>query len=166
MGRRGPAPKPTVLKLLEGNPGHQKINRQEPMPPKPRKCPSAPKDLPPLAKKEYKRLAPKMYDIGLLTEADLPAFVELCRIYAYYREIDQVINSDGIEGNWQVQTAESGYSQKHPYLTIRREYYELWTKGLAQFGMTPASRTRLMVDNPKGAKAEDDPMAAVLAGVY
>ena len=27
MGKRGPAPKPTALKILEGNPGKQKLNK-------------------------------------------------------------------------------------------------------------------------------------------
>ena len=33
MGRRGPAPKPTAIKILEGNPGKQKLNHNEPKPP-------------------------------------------------------------------------------------------------------------------------------------
>jgi phage terminase small subunit len=30
MGLRGPAPKPTAIKRLEGNPGKRKLNEMEP----------------------------------------------------------------------------------------------------------------------------------------
>ena len=30
MGKRGPAPKPTALKVLQGNPGKRKLNDSEP----------------------------------------------------------------------------------------------------------------------------------------
>jgi hypothetical protein len=32
MGKRGPSPKPTSLKVLQGNPGKRKINKSEPKP--------------------------------------------------------------------------------------------------------------------------------------
>lgn len=41
MATRGRKPKPTALKLLEGNPGKRPINEHEPIPPKGTvKCPS------------------------------------------------------------------------------------------------------------------------------
>ncbi len=32
MGQRGPAPKPTALRILEGNPGKRPLNASEPRP--------------------------------------------------------------------------------------------------------------------------------------
>ena len=41
MAIRGRKPKPTALKLLEGNPGKRPINEHEPVPPKGTvKCPT------------------------------------------------------------------------------------------------------------------------------
>ena len=55
MAARGRKPKPTALKVLEGNPGKRPLNDHEPIPPKGElKCPSW---LLPEAKKEWKRLA-------------------------------------------------------------------------------------------------------------
>ena len=88
MEPRGPAPKPTALKLLEGNPGKQKLNKNEPMPKVPDVIPKPPKRLLPEAKKEWKRLAPAMVALGLLTEVDTSAFAELCQNYAYYLAAD------------------------------------------------------------------------------
>ncbi len=92
MGLRGPAPKPTALKLLEGNPGKQKLNKNEPMPKVPDVIPKPPKRLLPEAKKEWKRLAPAMVALGLLTEVDTSAVAELCQNYAYYLAADAEIS--------------------------------------------------------------------------
>lgn len=65
MATRGRKPKPTALKLLEGNPGKHPINEHEPIPPKSTvKCPTW---LEPEAKKEWKRLAPSLEAMGALT---------------------------------------------------------------------------------------------------
>ena len=64
MAARGRKPKPTALKLLEGNPGKRPLNDKEPKPQK--KAPSCPKWLDPEAKKEWRRLASKMEMMGIL----------------------------------------------------------------------------------------------------
>ena len=72
MATRGRKPKPTALKILEGNPGKRPINGSEPVPPKGGlKCPTW---LLPEAKKEWKRLASSLEVMGVLTMADLTAF--------------------------------------------------------------------------------------------
>ena len=72
MAARGRKPKPTALKVLEGNPGKRPLNDHEPIPPKGElKCPSW---LLPEAKKEWKRLASSLEAMGVLTMADLTAF--------------------------------------------------------------------------------------------
>ena len=79
MAIRGRKPKPTALKLLEGNPGKRPINEHEPIPPKGTvKCPTW---LEPEAKKERKRLAPSLEAMGVLTQADLTAFAGYCQAY-------------------------------------------------------------------------------------
>lgn len=171
MGQRGPAPKPTALKILEGNPGKQKLNTAEPMPQVPDAIPKPPKRLMPEAKKEWKRLAPSMVAMGLLTEVDLAAFAELCQNYAYYIAADKEVANLGEKGPLAMMKTNSGYTQQHPVLSLRRQYYELWHKGLADFGLTPASRSRLAVGVAAGemsaggssANAGDD-MERLLSG--
>ena len=50
MAIRGRKPKPTALKVLEGNPGHRPLNKKEPMPKG--KLPRCPEWLEDDAKKE------------------------------------------------------------------------------------------------------------------
>jgi hypothetical protein len=59
-------PKPTALRILQGNPGKKALNKREP---KPRVCiPPCPRHLTPRAKSHWKAVAPKLARIGLLTE--------------------------------------------------------------------------------------------------
>lgn len=167
MGARGPTPKPTALKLLEGNPGKQKLNLNEPMPNTLTTIPKPPKRLLPEAKKEWKRLAPAMVSLGLLTEVDTSAFAELCQNYAYYLAADAEILSMGAKGPIEMQKAPSGYIQQHPLLSLRKQYYETWRRGLADFGLTPASRARISLgdgNSSGGIKDMNDPMERLLAG--
>ena len=55
MATRGRKPKPTALKVLEGNPGKRPLNELEPKPKK--QAPSCPSWLEPEAKKEWRRMA-------------------------------------------------------------------------------------------------------------
>ena len=162
MGRRGPAPKPTAMKILEGNPGKQKLNKAEPKPPVPRALPKPPSRLLREAKKEWNRLAPVLVGMDVLTEIDLAAFAELCQNYAYYLITDNKILALGEQGVYAMQKTTTGYVQQHPLLSLRRQYYEQWRRGLADFGLTPAARSRLMTG--EGAGGVDDPMERLLGG--
>ena len=70
MATRGRKPLPTALKELEGDrgKGRRPLNKDEPTPPQDNvKCPAW---LMPEAKKEWKRLAPSLIAMGVLTEHD------------------------------------------------------------------------------------------------
>jgi len=162
MGRRGPPPKPTALKLLEGNPGKQKLNKAEPKPPALPKIPKAPSRLLADAKKEWRRLASALVGMDVLTEIDFTAFAELCQNYAYYLITDKKILSLGTEGVYAMQETNTGYIQQHPLLSLRRQYYDQWRRGLADFGLTPAARSRLVVGDANAGA--DDPMESFLKG--
>ena len=93
MATRGRKPKPTALKVLEGNPGKRPLNDREPVPPKGTlKCPAW---LLPEAKKEWKRLAPALEAMGVLTMADLTAFEGYCQAYARWKEAEAFITQHG-----------------------------------------------------------------------
>ena len=82
MATRGRKPLPTAIKLLEGDrgKGRRPINKDEPTPSQENvKCPAW---LMPEAKKEWKRLAPALMAMGILTDHDLEAFAGYCQAYA------------------------------------------------------------------------------------
>ena len=93
MATRGRKPKPTALKVLEGNPGKRPLNEYEPVPPKGTiECPDW---LEEEAKREWERLAPSLEAMGVLTTADLTAFAGYCQAYARWREAEEFISQHG-----------------------------------------------------------------------
>ena len=63
MATPGRKPKPTSLKVLEGNPGKRALNDTEPKPEK--KAPKCPTWLNKEAKKEWKRIATELEALGI-----------------------------------------------------------------------------------------------------
>ena len=64
MATRGRKPKPTAVKVLEGNPGKRPLNMFEPTPEK--IAPECPSWLNDEAKAEWNRLVDKMVELGIL----------------------------------------------------------------------------------------------------
>ena len=93
MAARGRKPKPTALKVLEGNPGKRPLNDHEPIPPK------GELEVPVVAsargQKEWKRLASSLEAMGVLTMADLTAFAGYCQAYARWKEAEEFITQHG-----------------------------------------------------------------------
>ncbi len=144
----GRKPKPTAVKILEGNPGKRKLNEHEPQPQ--RKAPPCPKWLEAEAKKEWRRLAKTLEAMGVLTDADMAAFAGYCQAYARWKEAEERITDRGL-----VIRTPSGYPQQVPYISIAQQYLKLMQQFAEQFGLTPAARSRIIAGNGEG-KAVDD----------
>ena len=89
MAQRGRKPKPTAVKVLEGNPGKRSLNTAEPKPEK--KAPRCPSWLEDEAKKEWKRMCKQLEQLGILTEIDMAAFAGYCQAYARWKEAEEFI---------------------------------------------------------------------------
>ena len=158
MATRGRKPKPTALKLLEGNPGKRPINEHEPVPPKGTvKCPTW---LEPEAKKEWKRLAPSLEAMGVLTQADLTAFAGYCQAYARWKEAEEFISQHG-----SIFQTPSGYVQQVPQVSIAQQNLKIMQRFCSEFGLTPATRARIIANGGgKDDASSDDPMESLLKG--
>lgn len=149
MGARGPAPKPTALKVLDGNAGHRPINRNEPRPrPIAPRCPSW---LLPEAKREWKRIAPILERLGLLTEIDGTALVGYCQSYARWRQCQEVLSKEGLTFK-----TESGYTAARPEVAIGNRALIEVRAFCAQFGMTPSARARMQLYEAGGDYDEEE----------
>jgi P27 family predicted phage terminase small subunit len=146
MGTRGPAPKPTALKKLAGNPGKRALNNAEPKPREGR--PRMPAHMGDVAAKEWKRLVKDLTAMGVLTSIDADALAMYCDTYARWVEASRALNTDGM-----IIFTEKGYPIQSPYLSIINQCIKTMQALLQQFGMTPASRTRLQAPETK----DDDP---------
>ena len=94
MGRRGPQPQPTVLKLARGNPGKRAINQDEPeLAPAGR---AVPKGMTGHAREVWLRLVDELCDKGVLTVGDMDAFEEYCWIAGDVAAFRALIRKHGI----------------------------------------------------------------------
>ncbi len=134
---RGRRPKPTRLKLLQGNPGKRPLNRGEP---KPRaSVPTCPTQLSPAAKREWNRVAKELAALGLLTRIDRAALAAYCEAWATWLDAIEKVQRHGPV----VKAPDSGFPMQSPYLSVANQAQKQMRAYLVEFGMTPSSRTRI-----------------------
>lgn len=154
MGKRGPAPKPTAVKKLQGNPGKRPLGKGEPTPGVGQRAPTVPAWLDERAKAIWKRYARQLWEMRLLTEVDVEAFASLCEATALYHTAVEMIRKRG-----PVQESATGYTQKSGWMTVRdsalADLRALWK----EFGMTPSARAGLKLEPEK----QEDDIASFLA---
>jgi P27 family predicted phage terminase small subunit len=144
MGRRGPPPTPTKLKMLRGNPGKRPLNAAEPEPdPTPPACPEWLDDI---ARAKWEALAPELTRLGLLTSVDGDAFAAYCQAFAELQIATEALKSED-----RYFTTDKGYMMPHPAVAMQRSALENLKKYSALFGLDPSSRSRLATpgDKPK-----------------
>jgi len=153
MGFRGPAPKPTALKKLQGNPGKRKLNSNEPQ--LATGIPQCPDHLDDIAHREWDRVSKLLLGMKVLTEADYIALASLCQAYSTLIAAQRQMNKSGI-----LLKTKSGYIQQSPLLGIITAQTTIVHKMLSEFGLTPASRTRINIvpqdEKPKNPFADLD----------
>ena len=145
---RGRKPKPTAIKRLEGNPGKRPLNIYEPKPPK--KAPMCPNWLDEEAQREWHRLSKIMETMGVLTEADMAMFAIYCDAYSKWKDATDFINQHG-----QIFQTPSGYMQQVPQVSIAQTYGKLMSKIATEFGLTPASRSRIIAGVSGGEELDE-----------
>jgi P27 family predicted phage terminase small subunit len=140
MGRRGPPAKPTALKIANGNPGHRPLNTKEPTPEI--EAPECPTFLDKIARIEWDRIVPILISHEVLSRMDLAALAAYCQSYSRWQEAEKELTKGT--------TYESkGRFYPKPQLKISQDERRLMHRFLTEFGLTPASRTRVQIDNEK-----------------
>jgi P27 family predicted phage terminase small subunit len=160
MAPRGRKPKPSHLKLVEGNRGKRKLNTDEPefeltdiMPPP---------ELDDRAKVEWGRVAHQLQAQGVLTDVDRATLAGYCSAYSTYiaaeQSLKKVAEADNVFGGLVVKTS-NGTMVQNPLIGIRNTALQTMNRFAVELGMTPSSRTRIKVgDGTKGGKSKkDDP---------
>jgi P27 family predicted phage terminase small subunit len=143
---RGRKPLPRNLKLLKGTDARYIKNSPLPRSPTALYCP---KWLPPYARGFWRRYAPELTRLGLLTVCDVAAFEMLCSAYAHARLAYEALKLAGL-----FTVDERKLPRKHPafsmFLNAMREF-RTWA---LEFGMTPSSRGRIDIDTFTDAASE------------
>jgi P27 family predicted phage terminase small subunit len=127
--RRGPAPTPAHLTLLRGNPGQRRV-APELMVPLPAEPLEPPAYLTEYALEEWRRLAPELHALGLLTELDLTTFAVYCDAVAQWRRVTEA-------------RAAAGGDPTSPLVRAVQEAGRHLIKVAGEFGLTPSARSRV-----------------------
>lgn len=142
-------PKPTALKILYGNPGKRALNRAEPKPEV--SAPTCPEYLDDIAKAEWALMVPHLLKLGLLTQLDRAALAAYCSTYSRWMQAEADIAKHGST------FTNKGMIRQRPEVLIAKEAKRDIRLLLIEFGMTPASRSRV-------SAAPDQPAAGLSAG--
>ena len=145
---RGRKPKPTTLKILEGNPGRRPLNDREPQ--VPAEVPECPDFLDDEARAEWFRMGKVLQDMGLLSLADRAALAAYCVVYSRWVTAERQVQRLGTI----VKSPQKNFPMKSPYLTVADQALEAMRRFMAELGLTPSSRSRIRV--PKTPRAADE----------
>lgn len=152
---RGRKPKPTILKLVTGNPGKRPLNEHEV---KPRiERPDPPDFLNEEAKSEWRRRIDRLYALGLMTELDVPVFAAFCQSYgrmvqaeralarqaAREEELARASGRDSTSA-LMIRTAK-GNPIQNPLVGTANHAMSEMVRYAAEFGMSPSARARIDV---------------------
>ena len=135
---RGRRPKPTHLKVIQGNPGKRALNPREPKPTY--SAPTCPAHLNPTAKAEWKRLAPQLELLRMISQLDRAALAAYCQAYGRWVEAERKLSETPT-----LIKLPSGYIQPSPWLAIANKQLELMHKFQGELGLSPASRSRVSI---------------------
>lgn len=130
-------PKPTRMKILEGNPGRRPLPENEVQPLIDDVLPKAPEYLSEPAKKEWYVMGEKLHRLGLLTQIDYPAFAIYCQSYGHWVEAEEAVEKTGF-----VIRTTTGKVIESPMVSISKRSMRLAHKFLSEFGMTPRAPGR------------------------
>lgn len=136
---RGRKPKPTYLRVLEGNPSERPLNKQEPQP-------KADLLAPPHwlndRQKDLWRYALQTSPPGLLKDLDGSIFTIWVVACDMHTEAVQKVNQYG----QMVKSPQTGTPMQSPYVSIMNKQAMIMMKAAAEMGFTPSSRSRVKVD--------------------
>lgn len=159
---KGRKPRPTHLKVIEGERNKDRINLDEPkFEPN---VPTCPRHLSKEARREWRRLATGLFRMGMLTDVDRGVFAAYCQAWGRWVEAENEIaksgpvlravlrNKDGNvikdeDGN----PVPGGYYQ-NPFLAVANRAWSNMVKAAAEMGISPSSRSRIVVSKPSGKR--------------
>ena len=163
MSQVGPKPKPTVIHQMNENPGKRDITTRIEFEKEFEKFSPGLNIEPPewikknkIAKEEWERVAPILFNLGLLKINDTAALEAYCKCWSRYKEAEQQID----QANSTIIKTPSGYVQQLPQVSIAHRYLKLAKDFMTEFGMTPSSRGRMQLPGD----SSDDEMEELLKG--
>jgi len=149
---KGRKSRPTKIKILEGEPNKDRINKHEPVPR--HNETTCPRHLIREARNEWNRIYPELQTMGLMSKIDRVALAAYCQTYGRWVKYEKIIAEKG-----ELYKTQKGNVITSPALWVANKALEQMHKFLTEFGMTPASRSRINVSKQES----DDPLDKLLS---
>lgn len=157
-GRR---PKPMAMHRLNGNPRHfSQAELNEDDNPQPALIePEMPKGLSKAARREWKRIVPRLLEIGVLSQVDGRALAAYCDAAAMVEQATKEIVKDGLTFKEEFEDRNGvvhvGSIKANPAVSIKFNAMKVMKTFLIEFGLTPASRRNLKIKPKDDGDAMD-----------
>ncbi|MBU1567705.1 MAG: phage terminase small subunit P27 family [Proteobacteria bacterium] len=137
--------KPTNIKILQGTARPGRMNKDEPTPNI--EIPEMPTHLTGEAAKEWKFITAHLKSMGLISRCDKAAISFYCTLWKDHVEAEAQIAEKG-----RVVITPNGSEQISPWVSISKHAMLAAHKMLVEFGLTPASRTKVSAKTPEKKK--------------
>lgn len=149
----GRKPKPTMLKIVTGNPGKRALPTKEAI--VAISEPTPPGFLCDDAKVEWGRVCSVLYAVGLMTELDRAALAAYCAAYGRWAQAERAINrmaaKDELNFALMIKTT-GGNAIQNPLVGIANKAKSDMVRYATEFGMTPSARSRVDATPQNGEK--------------
>jgi len=146
MVKRGPAPKPTNLRLLQGETRPSRVNHDEPQPANKEPVPA--EWFTPAVREVWDRTVRELRIMHLLAAADQDALAVYCQSVVNYQEAVKLVNAAGL-----VMRGRDGGVVKNPAIQMVRDFGAQVRVMANEFGLTPAARVGLSTKEKPSAGA-------------
>jgi P27 family predicted phage terminase small subunit len=140
MGKRGPAPKPTALRLLHGD-RKDRINTDEP--PAPDGQPQCPDYASPEVREIWDYTLKQLAAMGIASPADRDALLCYCEAVSVHRRASEAVAEYNM-----FHESDTGVLHRNPALAVQKDAATTIRSFAGLFGLSPSSRSEIR--HPKG----------------
>jgi P27 family predicted phage terminase small subunit len=158
MGKRGPRPQPTTLRILRGNPGKRPINKSEPQPPTDGIV--MPQHLGQVAAGRWAQLLPLLQSVKVMTRADIEALARYCDTYEWWLATRAKLKAEGDTYPILNDGGQVKYIAQRPEVSIAHKLAQQLRQLEQDFGLNPSARTSLNVETTQQETSDDAQMFA------
>lgn len=163
MGKRGPAPEPSILKYIRGNPSKGALPTDEPTPEMTQEGLPPPQCLPKRAMAKWTEASGVLRRMRVLTEADVETLTRYCMLWERFminfekaQKLGEEITHYEVDPNFTDGRLRIKWTQVAPWATQYRSLARELLRLEQEFGLTPSSRSQVSIHS----SVSDDPLRA------
>jgi P27 family predicted phage terminase small subunit len=135
---------PYELARLRGTPGKRRLRPV----PQPARTEAVPEPLPfpcETAKAEWRRLAPELFRLNLLTVLDHAVFGTYCALFGQWMTAERLLETESLTAQ-----GSTGNTVVHPLIKVAMQSARDLCRYASEFGLTPCARARMRASYDDG----------------